>query len=647
MRILTILTISTISTISTVAAQAPSVAIRAGAPDTSPFRPLALSTPNAFRSASGMPGPMYWQQKADYNIRVSLDTATHTIRGEETLSYRNNSPDTLRYLWIQVDRNIGGADTRFAPLNAPNAAVNAGVTIERVNVLRGARAGARPTPAPLTWRMNSTMMRVNLDQPLPPHGSVSLDLAWHHVVPRQGRTGRTLQPAGWLYQVAEWYPRMAVYDDVRGWNTDQYVGGGEFYLEYGDFDVAITTPAGYTVTATGLLRNAAEVLPATIRGRLAAAAHADTIVRIIRPDEVGTPALLPANTGATRTWRWHADNVRDFAWATAPNYLWDATSWDGILTEAFYPPDKIGAWSTAADMTRHAVMIHSRWFHYPYPKAVSAQGPVGGMEYPMMTFDDASNEKELYYTIAHEQGHEWYPMIVGSQERLYPWMDEGFNTFIDWFSFRDRYPTDTTRIQSLEFGAMSAWQQYLGLRVREPAIMEAPDRSVNTGWSAYGKPAVGLHFLREQVVDSTAFDAAFAEFTRRWAFRHPTPADFFRAMNDGLGEDLSWFWRGWFQRSDHLDQAIDSVLITETNGQAATRVFLSSRREMIAPVELRVTGADGASRTVKLPVEAWLRGSTYVWRTTSPVSAKPVRVEIDPRAVYPDADRSNNVWSAS
>ncbi len=624
----------------------PGRAILPGHPDTSPFRPLELPTANAFRSASGMPGPMYWQQKVDYNIKVSLDTATHTIRGEETITYRNNSPDTLRYVWIQLDRNSGGVNTRFAALGSGRGGANEGVTVERVNVLRSARTGAQPTPTKLAWHVNSTMMRVNLDRPLAPKSSVSLDLAWHFVVPTQGRIGRAKQPTGWLYQIAEWYPRMAVYDDVRGWNTDQYIGA-EFYLEYGNFDVAITMPAGFTVTATGLLQNATEVLPARLRTRLAAAAHSDTIVHIIPPEEVGSAALLPPNVGATRTWRWHADNVRDVAWAAAPNYLWDASSWDGILAEAFYPPERIGAWRTAADMTRHSIMSHSsRWLHYPYPKAVSAQGPVGGMEYPMMTFDDASNEKELYYTIAHEQGHEWYPMIVGSNERLYPWMDEGFNTFIDLFSFRARYPTDTIRTQSLEFGSMKAWQQFLGQRGLESAIMEPPDRSVNTGWSAYGKPAVGLHFLRAEVVDSADFDAAFAEYTRRWAFKHPTPADFFRSMNDGLGEDLSWFWRSWFFRSDHLDQAIDSVMTSENSGQATARVFLSSRREMVAPVELQITGADGSLHTVKLPVEAWLRGSTYQWRITTPLTEKPVKIEIDPRRVYPDADRSNNSWVA-
>jgi aminopeptidase N len=391
-------------------------------------------------------------------------------------------------------------------------------------------------------------------------------------------------------------------------------------------------------------------LPATIRHRLAAAAHADTIVHIITADEVGTPVLLPPGTGPSRTWHFTATNVRDFAWGAAANFIWDATSWDGILMQAFYPPTVADVWKTAADMNRHAVMIHSRWFHYPWPTAISVEGPVGGMEYPMITFDNAQNEKELYYTIAHEHGHEWFPMIVGSDERLYPWMDEGFNTFIDWFSFRSRYPDDTTRIQALEFGSMRAYQQFLRTyRGVETPIMESQDRSPNglmSGWNAYGKPAVALHFLREQVVDSGAFDDAFREYVRRWALRHPQPADFFRTMNSALGEDLSWFWRSWFVRSDHLDQAVDSVVQRDTAGQTLTRVFLSNRLEMVAPVELRVTGGDSASRTVKLPVEAWLRGQRTVWAHVTPPAAKPVRIEIDPRGVYPDVDRSNNTWIA-
>ena len=457
------------------------------------------------------------------------------------------------------------------------------------------------------------MMRVDLDRPLPPHGAVSLDVAWHHQIPRFGRTGRQQFPQGWLYQVAQWYPRLAVYDDVRGWNTDQYIGSSEFYLEYGDFDVTLTLPAGYTVAGTGVLRNPLEVLPATIRRRLAAAAHADTIVHIIAADEVGTPALLPPGTGPTRTWHFTATNVRDFAWGAAPNFIWDATSWDGILMQAFYPPTVADVWKTAADMNRHAVMIHSRWFHYPWPTAISVEGPVGGMEYPMITFDNAHNEKELYYTIAHEHGHEWFPMIVGSDERLYPVDGRGLQHLHRLVQLprplSGRHDPHSGRSSSARCApTSSSCAPTAASRRRSWRARIAPRTGFMSGWNAYGKPAVALHFLREQVVDSGAFDDAFREYVRRWAFKHPQPADFFRTMNDALGEDLSWFWRGWFVRSDHLDQAVDSVVQRDTAGQTLTRVFLSSRLEMVAPVELRVTGGDSYVAHVKLPVEAWLRG---------------------------------------
>ena len=626
-----------------------------GIPDTSVFRPIQWAT-NGHRTASGMPGPQYWQQKADYAIHASLDPSTHTIAGSETVRYTNNSPDTLRFIWMQLDMNQGSRQSRNSPLDffffPEDSTFHFGATIEHIQAVHAGAKGAKSTSAALEWWVNSTMMRVDLDRPLPPKGVQTLDIAWHYQVPTQGgRTGRQEFPEGWLYQVAQWYPRLAVYDDVRGWNTDQYFGNSEFYLEYGDFDVTLTAPAGYTLAGTGTLTNGAQVFPPVIQRRLAAAAHSDTIVHIITASELGTPALLPAGAGKTRTWHWTATNVRDFAWGAAPNFVWDVTSWDGITMQAFYPPSVAEVWNTAADMNRHAIMIHSRWLHYPWPTAISVEGPVGGMEYPMITFDNAESAKELYYTLAHEQGHEWFPMMVGSDERLFAWMDEGFNTFIDWYTFRDRYPTDTTRIQTLEFGSMRAYQQFLaqygGL---ETPIMETQDRSPNglmSGWNAYGKPAVALHFLREQVVDSTHFDAAFREYVRRWAFHHPQPEDFFRTMNNALGEDLSWFWRSWFYRTDHLDQAVDSVAQLDTAGRVISRVFLSSRREMVAPVEARVTGADGSVRMVKLPVETWWTGPHAVWVLIDTPATKPVKIEIDPARAYPDVDRSNNVWSAT
>lgn len=645
-------------------AHAQLVVSRAGVADTSPFRPLALPTPNVYRTGSGRPGPQYWQQRADYIIKASLDTATNTVRGEETIHYTNNSPDTLDYVWIQLDQNVSGPNSRLAAVAppsrmAPEAGFQAGYTLERVNVLRAARQGARPVPAPLTYRVNNTMMQVELDRPLPPRAAVSFDIAWHHQVPRQGRTGRERFAEGWLYEVAQWFPRMAVYDDVRGWNTEQYFGSGEFYLEYGDIDFAVTAPAGYTVTGTGVLANAAQVLAAPQRARLAAAVRSDTTIHVIAPDEVGSAALLPPGTGATRTWRFHAANVRDVAWAAAPNFIWDASGWDGILIQALYPPAALPLWAEAADMGRHTIMFHSRWYHYPYPTAINVNGPVGGMEYPMIVFcSERKDRYGLYFVTTHELGHEWFPMIVGSNERLYGWQDEGFNTFIDYFSMMDRFRGDTAFARQmhsaqwgLELGQMSFWTDYVrNYAGREAPSLEPQDRNDGriSGELNYTKPAAGLRFLRDEVVDSAAFDQAFREYARHWAFRHPTPADFFRSMNDALGEDLSWFWRSWFYRTDHLDQAVDSVTVTpdSTGTGVRARVWLSNRLEMVAPVDLTITEADSSQLHVKLPVEVWYRGGATSYSFGTTTAAKPVAVVIDVRDVYPDVNRTNNTWRA-
>ena len=636
---------------------------RAGVPDTSPFRPLELPTPNAYRTGSGMPGPLYWQQKADYDIRASLDTATNTVRGEETIRYTNNSPDTLRYVWLQLDQNTSGPNSRLAALQPPwmrqEPGFQAGYTLERVNVLRAARPGVKPAATALTYRVNNTLMRAELDRPLPPKAVASFDLAWHYQVPRQGsRTGRERFPQGWLYEVAQWYPRMAVYDDVRGWNTEQYLGSGEFYLEYGDYDFAVTAPAGYTVTGTGVLTNAAQVLPAAQIIRLAAAVRSDTTIHIIAPNEVGSPALLPVGTGATRTWRFHAADVRDVAWAAAPNFIWDASGWEGILIQALYPPAALPLWSEAADMGRHTIMHHSNWYHYPYPTAINVNGPVGGMEYPMIVFcSERQDRLGLYFVTTHELGHEWFPMVVGSNERLYGWQDEGFNTFIDYFSTVDRFKNDTSfaaKLQSpqwgMELGQMRFWTEFIRRYTgREAPSLEPQDRNEGmiSSMLHYTKPAVGLHFLRNEVVDSAAFDQAFREYARRWAFKHPTPADFFRTMNDALGEDLSWFWRSWFYRTDHLDQAVDSVSVRDSAGVAVqARVWLSNKLDMVAPVDLTITGADGSVQHVKLPVEVWYRGSTTSYPFHATPATRPVRVVIDARNVYPDVNRTNNTWLA-
>jgi len=638
------------------ASGSPTVRPNPGVPDTSPFRPLALPSPNAYRTAAGTPGPLYWQQRADYTIRATLDTGTRSLRGEETIRYANNSPDTLRYVWIQLDQNIDNPASRFAVLGGgfgrqSESTYVGGYTLERVNALRAPKAGAKPVATALAYRVNATMMRVDLDRPLPPRGVAEFDIAWHYMVPlQQGRTGRERFPEGWLYEIAQWYPRMAVYDDVTGWNTAQYLGNGEFYLEYGDIDFTITAPADYTVTGTGVLQNAAEVLTARERQRLALALKSDTTIHIIAPDEVGGADLLPPGTGATRSWHFRAQHVRDVAWAAAPNFIWDASGWEGVLIQALYPPAALPLWSQAADMSRHTISHHSRWYRYPYPTAINVNGPVGGMEYPMIVFcSERHDEHDLYFVTTHELGHQWFPMTVGSNERLYGWQDEGFNTFIDYFTYHDRYPTDTTMVNGPEIGHASGWwvsllAHYTG---REAPIMEPQDRNPPLLSSVlhYPKTALGLHLLRTQLVDSAAFDQAFREYIRRWAFKHPTPADFFRTMNDGLGEDLSWFWRSWFYRTDHLDQAVDSVVQRDTGAVTVARIYFSNKAEMVWPLDLAVGLANGTTERIRLPVEAWYRGSPYVWVHRWP--AHVVKVVIDPDGILPDINRANNSWNGT
>jgi len=630
------------------------VALRPGVPDTSAFRPLELPPPTPYRTGAGTPGPLYWQQRVDYSVRASLDTATHTVRGEETIRYTNNSTDTLRYVWIQLDQNLGAPNNPLAVVSDRYEAepgIVGGYVIERMGVLRSLRSGARPASSPLPYRINATLMQVTLDRPLPPRGVVQLDIAWHFQVPLYWRTGRERFPEGWLYQVGMWLPRMAVYDDVRGWNTEPYLGYGEFYLDYGDFDYAITVPAGYTVTGSGVLQNAAEVLTAEQRRRLALAVRSDTTVRIIAPTEMGTHALLPPGTGATRTWRFRAENVRDVAWAAAPNFLWDATGWDGILIQALYPPRALPVWAEAAAVGRFVIQnLSTRLARYPYPTAINVNGPAGGMEYPMMVFCPGhQSEHGLVGCTAHELAHQWFPMMVGSNERLYGWQDEGLVSFLQHFVQHDRFPADT----GLAGHSAESWVAFLRtgawLRVSgsEGAIMMPQDHRPQSGYLPYFKPPVGLHFLRREIVDSVPFDAALREYVRRWAFKHPTPADFFRTMNDALGEDLSWFWRSWFFRTDHLDLAVDSVAQRDSLGLTLSEIHLSRHAEMVAPVDLAIVGADSSRRNVKLPVQVWSLRSTYVYRLVTPPQARPVRVEIDPRRAYPDVDRSNNTWTGA
>ncbi len=619
--------------------------------DTSPFRRLALPAPNLLREGSGNPGPRYWQQRADYTIRASLDTATHTIAGSEMIRYTNNSPDTLRYVWLQLDQNIYRANSRAVATNPADArfagrGFEGGYAIASFNAVRRS-TGDRPrlVRTPLKTAINGTMLRADLDRPLAPGGSTSLEIAFEFEVPEHGsdRMGRERFPAGWLYEIAQWYPRVAVYDDVRGWNTEQYLGQGEFYLEYGDFDVSLTVPRSLVVAATGTLVNPTEVLTATERARLARALKSDTTVAIIAKSEAGTASTRPAGSTPTLTWRFRAHNVRDVAWAAAPNFVWDASGWDGILIQSFYPPEAHPDWARSTEYARHSIKHYSeKWFHYPYPTAINVAGPVGGMEYPMIVFcGDRASGRGLFGVTTHEFGHEWFPMIVGNNERLYAWMDEGFNSFINIYSGLSFY--HDTILQGR--GAGEQWARFAATGRDQPPMLAADRVDPQLlGQVEYNKPATGLYLLRHHILDDTTrFDAAFREYIRRWAFKHPTPADFFRTIEDALGEDLSWFWRGWFYRTDVVDLAVDSVTTLQDSTGTTTRIFLSSPGALPMPVDLRLAFANGGTEDVRLPIEIWYLGSRYLYGRK--FAADVIKVEIDPGHNFPDVRRENNMWA--
>jgi len=607
--------------------------------DSSPFRPLDLPAPNAFRAADGRPGPAYWQQRVDYRIEAALDTERHTLTGRETIRYVNNSPHALTSLWMFLDQNICAPNSVTNQLDQPPlrfgdvvfdfscGGFDGGVTLQSI----------RTPDGPLAYEVFGTIMRVELPDPLGPGHEFSFDVAWSFPVPEYGagRMGRD----GTLYEIAWWYPRMVVYDDVRGWNNDPFIGAGEFYLEYGSFDVSLTLPASFVVTATGTLQNPEEVLTRTQRERLAQAMRSEDPVSVIAAGEAGSAGTRPRRDG-TLTWRFTADNVRDFAFAAAPNFRWDAVGWNGVLIQTFYRPEAT-LWEEAILMSLQSIRHFSeRLYPYPYPHATTVEGPIAGMEYPMLTFVPAGPTREdLYWVLMHEFGHEWYPMIVGSNERLHPWMDEGFNTFIDIEATED-YFAGTEFGETFARGPLEMYTEH-AVPGAEIPIGNRPVESPDLYWTAYQKPALMLHLLRYEVLGTEVFDRAFRAYTQAWAFKHPTPADFFRVMRNETGQDLDWFWRGWIYTTARLDQAVDSV----TTAGDTTFVHLSNRGQMVMPAEVCFAFADGTAQTVKLPVEMWNLGSAFTYRLRG--TPQVVGAQVDPREVYPDIYRGNNRWALS
>jgi hypothetical protein len=621
---------------------------RTGVGDTSMFAPLDLPAANLIRSGSGAPGSHYWQNHADYDIKASLDTATKTLTGSLRLRYTNNSPDTLRFIWLQMEQNafkdrslnsyIFPQESRFGARG-----FEGGDIVDRLEQVLGGRLGRRVA---LGRRDNGTVMKVDLAEPLAPGHAATLEIAWHFLIPEHGadRMGRD----GPLYELAQWYPRVNVYDDLRGWNTEPYLGQGEFYLEYGDYTAEITLPAGYTVASTGTLQNPRDVLTPTVINRLAQAAKSATPVNIVTLDEVRSGAARPRTTG-TMTWRFAAKNVRDVAWAASPEYLWDASGWNGVLAQAYYRPTAIDPWKDAADQTRMSLDEYStRWYRYPWPQMSAVEGPISGMEYPMLVMEAHSDDKyDLYNVVTHEIGHNWFPMLVGSNERVHMWQDEGFNTFINTFSEARRYPEKGDQM-ARALGERTYVENAMKGGVDVP-IDVMPDRidPKLLGLAAYVKPSVGLQLLRQEIMGPAAFDDAFRTYIQRWAYKHPTPADFYRTMEDVGGKRLDWFWREWFIENPHFDQAVDSVGATRQGDVQTVTVRYGNRARGVLPIHARFTFSDGSTQSYDYPAEVWSTNTTRYLRTYSFSGKTLTRIELDPDHRLPDVDRSNNVWGSA
>ena len=595
------------------------------------FRQLdeVFPSPNLSRPATGEPGPMYWQQRADYKIQIKLNEDTRSVEGSETITYTNNSPLTLKYIWLQLDQNIFAKES-INNLTRPWGGGDSSVdfsTLRRQNFMDKFEGGFQELSIKINNKspdtnLVGTHVRINLEQPLKPGESTSLDIEWAYALVEENavraRNGyETFEDGNDIFLMAQWYPRVTVFSDYEGWHNKEFIGNGEFTLEFGDFEVDISVPSDHVVSATGVLLNENDVLSPIQKKRMKQARKSEKPIFIITPDEAYDNELEKSTD--YKTWSFRAENVRDFAWASSRKFIWDAAGYKQdskenplVMAMSFYPKEGEPLWSKySTEAVMHTMKVYSKYsFDYPYPTAQSVNGPVGGMEYPMITFngprteleDDGTrtysrSEKEfLIGVVIHEVGHIYYPMIVNSDERQWTWMDEGLNTFVQYLAEQEwdiNYRSDR--------GEPRWMTEFMSSSYQVP-IMTNSESLLQFGNNAYGKPATALVVLRETILGRELFDQAFREYSVRWKFKRPTPYDFFRTMEEASGVDLDWFWRGWFYSTDHVDIALNNIHLASLDtldpqvNLAKDRVdfeneplILHDQRNEAAKIETRVT----------------------------------------------------------
>ncbi len=611
-----------------------------------------------YRNADGSPGPAYWQNRTDYKISATLNEQDTSITADEIITYTNNSPASLGFVWLNLEQNDLKSDSRSRMTSSPNTSgreeFNGGFVIQSVAISENGKSN------PAQYLITDTRMQIQLKTPLKPKGGkIEIHIVYSFTIAPQGleRSGWMNTKNGIVYDIAQWYPRMAVYDDLKGWNTLPFLGNGEFFLDYGDYDFSINVPSDQLVAASGDLVNPNEVLTKTEIERLGEARKSDKTVRIISPSEVGKSETRLSMNGRT-SWHFTIRNARDVSWASSKAFIWDAAkvnlpSGKSCLAHSVYPVESDGdtAWGRATEYLKNSIEIFSKhWYEYPYPNAVTVGGPVGGMEYPAIVFcSPRATRKVLWMVINHEIGHNWFPMIVGSNERENAWMDEGFNTFIDLLSYKDFNRGEYEPKRDGEYapkGGNPAREivPYLMNDTVPPVITYAdniPGKYVHP--LEYFKTAFGLVLLRDYIVGQDRFDNAFRNYITNWAFKHPSPFDFFRSMNNGTGENLNWFWKEWFVNNWKLDQAVKSVAYVDNDSSKGALITIQNNERMVMPVTVEVKESNGKVGRVHLPVEIWLhnREWKFLYHSTSILSS----VTIDPDQQLPDVDLSNNVWS--
>ncbi len=603
-------------------------------------------TGNDYRSASGQPGPKYWQNRADYKINTTLDPDQHKISGEVEINYTNNSPDALKFLWLQLDQNIYRESSRGSSTSTQAGGRYANQEFTKGYVIKSVATNVNGKKTDLKNIESDTRMQVWLPEALKTSGKFSFTIAFEFVVPKYGtdRLGRLDTKNGWVYTIAQWFPRLCVYDDIQGWNTLPYIGAGEFYLEYGDIEYNITAPSGFIVVGSGEMLNEKEVLTPEQQARLNNARNSDKTVLLRSAEEINNVKSRPA--AANLTWKFKIANARDAAWGASKAFVWDAArinlpSGKKALAMSAYPVESIkrDGWQRSTEMVKGSVEHYSKtWFEYPYPVATNVAGIIGGMEYPGIVFCGyQASGASLWGVTDHEFGHTWFPMIVGTNERKHAWMDEGFNTFINGLSTKEFNNGEFAHFNYFPGDdAVSAFPNGMDPLMTIPDVLQQH----NIGVAEYDKPSIMLNALRDVVLGKERFDAAFKEYINRWAYKHPTPWDFFHTIENVSGEDLGWFWRAWVFNNWKLDQAVTGITTVNGKWEDGSFITIENLGQMVMPLTVLIKESNGKEQKIDLPVEVWQRGKEWTFKVNT--TSKIADVILDPDKKLPDINRKNN-----